>query len=118
MAKRGNDSFTPSGWNGPDPNPRKSNCYADSDPVGQPDSRFDQFISGQNEYDYTPWSGDGSREGRNHSDVDANSGYSKNFLDSVNLIDSRDPDYAGSASGAKPERNSVDVSRADRGRES
>lgn len=115
MAKRGSDTFTPSGWNGPDPNPRKSNAYADFDPIGQPDSQFDQFISGANEYDYTTWSGDGNGNSRHHSDKDANSGYSKNFIDSVNLIDSRDSDYAGRASGAKLERNSVDVSRADRG---
>lgn len=101
MAKRGNDTFTPSGWNGADPNPRKSNAFADSDPVSP------------NAYDYTPYAGDGNKSGRQFQDAD-----DMYTLEGFNIIDSRDPNYAGSASGAKLERNSVDVSKADRGRES
>jgi len=61
--------------------------------------------------------GDGRRDSRHHSDADEMSGYSKNFLSQCNVINSDDPDYAGNADTAA-QRTTVDVGRANRGKES
>lgn len=99
MAKKGNDSFTPSGFNG-----------------GDPVITGRQFDDNKGYYkDVQGWNsniGEGNQSGRQFQDSD-----DMYTLEGFNIIDSRDPNYAGSASGAKPERNSVDVSKSDRGRE-
>jgi hypothetical protein len=60
--------------------------------------------------------GDGQKGGQHHADGDSNSGYSKNFLNNCNVITPDDSDYAGDSSNIW-ERTSVDVSKADRGKE-
>ena len=57
--------------------------------------------------------GDGNKSGRQFQDSDDQ--YS---LKGFNVITPDDPDYAGKASGATWQRTSVDVSKADRGKES
>jgi len=93
MAKKGNDTFTPSGWNGPDPKITGG-----------------QFDENKGSYNITNF-GDGNKSGRQFQD----SGDMVTF-EGFNVIDSRDSDYAGKSQNVV-ERTTVDVGRANRGKE-
>ena len=97
MAKR-NDTFTPSGWNGEDP--KRGNQY---------DENKEWYRDLQNENSVV---GNGNKSGRQFQDAD-----DMYTLEGFNIIDSGDDNYAGKSSGATWERASVDVSKADRGKE-
>ena len=78
MARKGSDSFSPSGFNGPDPT-RDSNHHETTQ------SYYKDLQNGDSNV------GDGNRSSRAFASNDDNSGYSKDFLDSVNYIDSNAP---------------------------
>ena len=90
------DTFTDSNWNGPDPR-ITGGQFSDADPVG-------------NSFPNSPNSnaGDGNKSGRQFQDSD-----DMYTLEGFNVIN-----HGDSAAFNQPERNSVDVSRADRSRES
>ena len=98
MAKKGNDTFTPSGWNGPDPKITG----------GQFDENKGWYRDLQNENSVA---GDGNQSGQQFQD--SGDMYT---LEGFNVIDSRDPNYPGKSQNVV-ERTTVDVSRANRGKE-
>ena len=103
MAKAKNDTFTPSGWNGKDPR-ITGGQFEDSQ------SYYRDLQNGDSNI------GEGNRSSRAFASNDDMSGYSGDFLKSVNVVDSNSADYIGHANNASS-RTSVDVSKADRGDE-